>query len=189
MCKELSDMSMEELWELFPVILEEHTTEWDDWYQEEQMLLAHILNDIPGIQISHIGSTAIKGILAKPTVDILIEAANRSEMKLIKTRLKENGYLCMSEHEKRMIFNKGYTKYGFAKQVFHIHIRLLGDHDELYFRDYMNEHEDAAKEYEQLKRFLWKQYEHNRDAYTNAKTEFVKKYTELAKHIYDERYE
>ena len=28
---------------------------------------------------------------------------------------------------------------------------------------------------------LWKEYEHNLDAYTNAKTEFVKKYTEKAK--------
>ena len=32
--------------------------------------------------------------------------------------------------------------------------------------------------------FYLKEYEHNRDAYTNAKTEFVKKYTEKAKSIY-----
>ena len=34
---------------------------------------------------------------------------------------------------------------------------------------------------ETLKLSLWKEYEHNRDAYTNAKTEFVRKYTEKAK--------
>ncbi|MBO7762604.1 MAG: GrpB family protein, partial [Clostridia bacterium] len=45
-----------------------------------------------------------------------------------------------------------------------------------------------AKEYEKLKISLWKEYEHNRDAYTNAKTEFVKKYTEKAKSIYGNRY-
>ena len=45
----------------------------------------------------------------------------------------------------RVSFNKGYTKYGFAERVFHIHIRLSGDNDELYFRDYMNDHYHLAK--------------------------------------------
>ena len=39
----------------------------------------------------------------------------------------------------------------------------------------------AAKEYEALKLSLWKKYEHNRDAYTDAKSEFVKECTEKAK--------
>ncbi|MBO5774206.1 MAG: GrpB family protein, partial [Clostridia bacterium] len=53
---------------------------------------------------------------------------------------------------------------------------------------YLIEHSDVAKEYEDLKLNLWKKYEHNRDAYTNAKTEFVKKYTEKAKALYGNRY-
>lgn len=53
--------------------------------------------------------------------------------------------------------------------------------DEVFFRDYLNCHPDAAKEYEQLKLKLWQKYEHNRDAYTDAKTDFVKKYTDIAK--------
>ncbi len=44
------------------------------------------------------------------------------------------------------------------------HLRYVGDNDELYFRDYLNEHSEVAKEYETLKLRLWKQYEHNRDA-------------------------
>lgn len=35
---------------------------------------------------------------------------------------------------------------------------------------------------------LWKEYEHNRDGYTNAKAEFVKKYTNEAKLRYGNRY-
>ena len=34
----------------------------------------------------------------------------------------------------------------------------------------------------------WKEYEHNRDGYTNAKTELVKKYTEKAELLYGRRY-
>ena len=41
-----------------------------------------------------------------------------------------------------------------------------------HFRDYLNEHPAVAKEYETLKLRLRKQYEHNRDAYTDAKTDF-----------------
>lgn len=35
---------------------------------------------------------------------------------------------------------------------------------------------------------LWKEYEHNRDGYTNAKTEFIQRYTGEAKLIYENRY-
>lgn len=55
-----------------------------------------------------------------------------------------------------------------------MHLKHCGDNDELYFRDYLIEHPDIAREYEKLKLNLWKEYEHNRDGYTNAKTEFIK---------------
>ncbi len=58
----------------------------------------------------------------------------------------------------------------------------------MFFRDYLNEHPQAAKEYESLKMKLWKKYEHNRDAYTDAKTDFVRKYTSEARKIYGGRY-
>lgn len=55
-----------------------------------------------------------------------------------------------------------------------MHLRHCSDNDELYFRDYLIEHPDIAREYEKLKLNLWKEYEYNRDGYTNAKTEFIK---------------
>ena len=58
----------------------------------------------------------------------------------------------------------------------------------MYFREYLIEYPELAKEYEELKLKLWKKYEHNRDAYTNAKTELVKKYTQKAKMLYVNRY-
>lgn len=35
MAKNLSEMSLAELWELFPVYLTEHQDCWSDWYEEE----------------------------------------------------------------------------------------------------------------------------------------------------------
>ncbi|MCR5648626.1 MAG: GrpB family protein [Oscillospiraceae bacterium] len=46
-----------------------------------------------------------------------------------------------------------------------------------------------AKEYETLKLRLWKQYEHDRDAYTDAKTDFISKWTAEARKEYGDRYE
>ena len=177
MRKRLSDMTLEELWQLFPIILEEHKSYWADWFGEEKINLEKILP--PNVRISHIGSTAVPNIWAKPIVDILVEIENNIDR--IKDILIGNRYVCMSESANRISFNKGYTENGFAERVFHLHLRYMGDNDEIYFRDYLIENSDIAKEYEKLKLDLWKKFEHNRDEYTNQKTEFVRKYTEIAK--------
>ena len=39
MSKKLSEMSLEELWQLFPIILTEHKDDWSKWYKEEENLL------------------------------------------------------------------------------------------------------------------------------------------------------
>lgn len=179
--KHLSEMTLEELWQLFPIVLSKHRDEWKEWYGEEKALLTEILP--PDVRITHIGSTAIEGIWAKPIVDILVEIPQNSDMAAVRDTLLAHGYLCMSEEPGRISCNKGYTETGFAERVFHIHVRFDGDHDEILFRDYMNAHPDAAAEYEALKLGICKQYEHDRDGYTEAKTAFVKKYTQLAKNV------
>ncbi|MDE5562737.1 MAG: GrpB family protein [Clostridiales bacterium] len=177
--KKLSEMTLEELWQLFPIFLTEHNPCWADWFAEEVATLKSILP--PDTVYCHIGSTAINGIMAKPIIDILIVVNSPERMKQAACLLQSNGYIVMSAAQSRISLNKGYTENGFAERVFHLHIRLENDTDEIYFRDYLIAHPDVAKEYEQLKLGLWKQYEHDRDGYTEAKTEFVKKYTALAK--------
>ena len=179
MHKKLSEMTLEKLWALFPIVLTAHKDYWADWYTEEVGRLKSILPE--DTEYHHVGSTAICGIMAKPIIDILIVVGSREQMTQAAKLMQEHGYILMSESENRASMNKGYTENGFSEKVFHYHIRLKGDTDEIYFRDYLIAHPDVAKEYEKLKLRLWKEYEHNRDAYTEAKTEFVKAYTEKAK--------
>ena len=179
-------MPLEELWQLFPIELVPHNTLWEKWFQEEKQYLETIINE--RVTISHIGSTAVPSIWAKPIIDILIECDDENSLENISDILDKNQYLCMSHDKDRMVYNKGYTINGFAEKVFHLHIRLRGDNDELYFRDYLIENQDIAKEYEKMKLLLWKKFEHNRDVYTESKTDFVKKYTLKAKKIYGDRY-
>jgi GrpB-like predicted nucleotidyltransferase (UPF0157 family) len=88
------------------------------------------------------------------------------------------------------MFLKGYLPDGFAEKVYHIHVRYLRDSanhtmiwDELYFRDYLIGHPETAAEYAALKARLHKDFEHNRDGYTNAKTAFIRAVTEKAKKL------
>ena len=186
MGKKLSEMTLEELWQLFPIYLTEHQSCWKEWYSDEEALLKNDLSSTE--RISHIGSTANPSIWAKPIVDILVEIPEGNNLMAYKEFIISNGYICMSQSENRLSFNKGYTENGFAERVFRLHLRYAGDNSELFFRDYLIEHSDVAKKYEELKLGLWKEYEHNRDGYTNAKTEFVQKYTEEAKRTYGKRY-
>ncbi len=187
--KSLSEMSLEELWRLFPISLTEHQVYWKNWYRDEKDNIEKILNQIETYRISHIGSTSIDIIWAKPIIYILVEIPRQYDMEEIKKQLVGNGYICMSQSFNRISFNKGYTDNGFAEKVFHLHLRYTGDNDELYFRDYLIEHQDVARQYEELKLKLWKKYQYNRDEYTNAKTEFIKEYTQKAKKEYGKRYE
>ena len=189
MSPSLEEMSLEELWQLFPIFLREHHDEWKEWYEEERLRLVSFLPEHQIVRLTHIGSTSIETIWAKPIVDILLEIPKAADMAVMRDLLLQNGFLLMSESQGRMSFNKGYTPSGFAERVFHLHLRYEDDNDELYFRDYLQEHPAVAKDYEKLKLSLWKQYEHNRDAYTDSKTDFIKKYTKEAKRLYGRRYE
>lgn len=188
MGKELSEMSLEELWELFPISLVPHNDKWALFYDEMETFLKNILSGCPVGRISHIGSTAVPGIWAKNIVDVLIEIPDGSDMENIAGILENNGFIRMSAETGRIALNRGYTKDGFADKVFHVHLRYAGDNDELYFRDYLNKHPQTAREYEAVKLRLWKQFEHDRDAYTDAKTEFIRKWTAEAKKVYAGKY-
>ena len=65
MDRELEKMSLEELWQLFPIFLVEHNREWARWYDEEVKAISSLVPEKYITRISHIGSTAIPNIQAK----------------------------------------------------------------------------------------------------------------------------
>ena len=178
--KELKDMTLEELWELFPITLTPHQPQWGEWAMEEIQSLSAILAAYKPT-INHIGSTALPTICAKPIIDILVEVPPATDRQMLCELMEGSGYICMNRSADRMSFNKGYTPEGYAERVFHIHVHPDGDNDEILFRDYLLAHTDIAKEYETLKQSLILRYSHNRDAYTDSKTDFVRRVVAMAK--------
>ncbi|MCL2803780.1 MAG: GrpB family protein [Micrococcales bacterium] len=179
----LEDMTLEQLWQLFPIQLRPHNPAYASWFAEEAASLQALLVD-SAERISHIGSTAVPGLVAKPIVDILLELAPDAELDATVAALVGEGWLVMSKaggNDFRVDLNKGYTAQGFADRVFHLHLVPPGDHDELYFRHWLRQNPPACAKYEALKRDLLASFEHNRDAYTAAKTDFIRSITEQAR--------
>ena len=182
MRKELKNMTLAELWELFPIVLTTHNPDWSEWANGEILELSALLEDYSPI-INHIGSTAIANIQAKQIIDILVEIAHDNDWQRVRETMEEAGYICMYVSDIRMSFNKGYTPEGYAEKAFHVHFHTVGDNDEILFRDYLIGNPTVAKEYEKLKLSLLPKYKNDRDGYTEAKTEFVRNIVGMAKKV------
>ena len=183
MVKSLDDMTDEERWQLFPIILSEYKPIWKTNYLKEMAVVKEAIGSYNISRISHIGSTAVPGLIAKPTVDILVEIKDNTDTDRLISNMQLGGYRYLEQPENpppHMMFIKGYTPEGFKGQVFHVHVRYSGDWDELYFRDYLLAHPETSEEYGKLKMELKNKYEHDRDGYTHAKTEFIERITQLA---------
>lgn len=180
----INEMTNEELWRLFPIVLNEHKPIWQENYLKEKTVLERAVGKQNIIRINHYGSTAIPNLLAKPTIDILLEIKDDTDIERLIADFQHIGYIYSKQPNNpapHMMFLKGYTPTGIKGQTFHVHVRYGGDWDELYFRDYLLAHPETADKYGKLKLELKQKYEHNRDAYTRAKTDFIKLITELAR--------
>lgn len=189
--KKLKDMTDEERWQLFPIVLEPYQASWPEAYRlAKDDILSLSQDDI--VRINHIGSTSVPGLLAKPTIDLLIEIKSQTDIESFKQKLYSLGYFCSNhviEPDFSMMFLKGYTEKGFKGQVFHIHVRYSGDWGELYFCEYLRKHPKVAFDYAKLKRELMQRFEHHRDNYTNGKTKFIQQYTSLAKAAFQHKFD
>jgi len=184
MNKSLNEMSNEELWRIFPIILSEHIPKWKENYLTEKMMIVQAVGIQYIVRINHYGSTSVPNLIAKPTIDILLEIKDDADIEKLVSSMQSVGYIYSEQPNNpapHMMFMKGYTPQGFKGQVFHVHVRYSGDWDELYFRDYLLVHPEIADEYGKLKMELQKKYEHDRYGYTHAKTDFIKRITKLAR--------
>lgn len=91
MTKSLNEMTNEELWRLFPIILSEHMQIWKEKYLTEKVLIEETVGQQKIIRINHYGSTSVPGLIAKPTIDILLEIADDTDTEKLKTDMRSIG--------------------------------------------------------------------------------------------------
>lgn len=71
-------MTLKELWEMFSIVIVPHNRHWKEWAEDEIKEITRYLSDFCPV-VSHIGSTAIPDIKAKPIIDILVEVSQNSD--------------------------------------------------------------------------------------------------------------
>lgn len=182
--KSLNDFTIAELGQLFPIIISDYSDKWPGLYALESKIITDSFSKAEIVRIDHIGSTAIPELKAKPTIDILLQVTKQIDIQKLKDTFKSIGYEINNHPENpapHLTFVKGYTNQGFKGQAYHVHIRYRGDWDEIRFKDYLIKHNDIAKEYESLKLELAEKYKHDRELYTDSKTEWIKKINNLTR--------
>lgn len=155
--------------------------------QERLHLLSCLPADLIG-RIEHFGSTAVPGLLGKPIVDILVEVTSLDATRQrIAPILEAQGYEYFwrpSWGNDTLPFYAWFIKRDKKGNRTH-HIHMVETHfehwDRLLFRDYLIEHPDVAMEYGNLKMRLSGTHHNDRVAYTQAKSDFVRRVTETAK--------
>ncbi len=173
------------------VAISQYNIDWPQMFeQEKKHLLSCLPNDIIK-KIEHFGSTAVPNLSAKPIIDILVEVTSLEETKRkIVPFLEKQGY----DYFWRPTFGDDTPPFyaWFIKRdskgnrTHHIHmVESDFEHwERLLFRDYLIEHPNVTKEYQDLKLRLANDYPNDRIAYTKGKTEFIVRVTKIAKKYY-----
>lgn len=157
------------------VEIEDHREAWHREYEAEVERLQSIAGDRLR-DFEHVGSTAVRGLAAKPVIDLAAVVADLDVARELVPVLEDAGY----EHRPdtgvpdRVFLAKG-------PRAERTHYLSLAERDSEYlrealaFRDHLRENPETRREYEALKRELAAANPEDRAAYTEAKSEFVER--------------
>ncbi|MCX6798297.1 MAG: GrpB family protein [Candidatus Falkowbacteria bacterium] len=154
------------------VKLNEYDPNWHRSFVQEAKKLKRVFGQ-DALNIQHVGSTAIRGILAKPIIDIGIIVPSLRIAKSYTKKLKDIGYELKPEDKKERLF---FTKGPAEKRTHYLHLGKIGSgyvEDMISFRDYLLEHKDIAKQYSQLKTKLAEKYKDAREVYAQKKKKMI----------------
>lgn len=138
------------------------------------------------LEVEHIGSTAIPGLSAKPIIDVAVLVESIDDIRKIVSTVSSLGYEHKPEMSsvERIFFRKG------SPVEYHLSV-ACPKHTfwsrQILFRDYLRNHPEFAKQYEEIKsqnlkitpKEDFEDLSHS-ETYNKGKGEFVKKVLELA---------
>lgn len=158
------------------VCLVAHDSRWAERFIEERDRLLDLL---PGrfVAIEHIGSTAVPGLSAKPIIDIIAGVSSLSEADALLEPLCARGYETSAEFNATLSDRRWLMRQALGRRTHHLHLVVFGGEAwirHLQFRDVLRADVAIATRYEYLKRELAERHRHDREAYTDAKTTFIK---------------
>lgn len=146
---------------------------WPRLFAEERTRLEVVLRPWLAGPIEHIGSTAVPGLTAKPVIDIMAGVRDLESSLEAGRALARLDYVYFPYRPDVMHW---FCKPSPERRTHHLHLVPIGSalwSDRLLFRDYLRSTPAAASEYAALKGVLAARYHRDREAYTEAKSDFV----------------
>jgi GrpB-like predicted nucleotidyltransferase (UPF0157 family) len=154
----------------------DYDASWPARFHEECDRLAALL---PGvfIEIAHVGSTAVPGLRAKPIIDILAGVASMPDAESVADPLFRSGYTTSAEFNASLVDRKWFMRWRDGHRTHHLHVVVHGSgvwHEYIRFRDVVRAQPEVARRYAELKSGLTAKHALDREAYTQAKEDFVR---------------
>jgi GrpB-like predicted nucleotidyltransferase (UPF0157 family) len=148
---------------------------WPTRFVEQKTRLTMILSPWLAGEIEHIGSTSVPGLRSKPIVDILAPVQSLAASRAAMPILEEDGWLFWPD-DPNQDYRLWFLRPNPTARTHHLQI-IQHDHPSfrasIMFRDVLRRDVMARKAYSALKAELADQHQSDRNAYSNAKTEFV----------------
>jgi GrpB-like predicted nucleotidyltransferase (UPF0157 family) len=147
--------------------------QWPVRFERERVLLQDAIGPWIAGGIHHAGSTAVPGLDAKPIIDILVGVEDLAVSRACFEPLAGLEYLHAPYRSEEMHW---FCKPDPGQRTHHLHLVPTDSsrfRDELAFRDRLRVDSEIAKEYAALKRRLADRFSRNREAYTDAKADFI----------------
>ena len=155
------------------VKIEKYNPNWELEFYKEKENLTKIFGNL-AIEIEHIGSTSVKGLSAKPIIDIAVALNKLEDFEKVKERFQKEPYSIKEDSDDgEILVRKGSEE----NRTHFIHVMEICSKrykDTIAFRNYLRKHEEAMQEYEELKNDLATKYADNRKMYTSSKNEYIK---------------
>jgi GrpB-like predicted nucleotidyltransferase (UPF0157 family) len=158
--------------------------DWPAAFAAEAARLRTALGSM-ALRIDHHGSTAVPGLAAKPIIDIQISVASLQPLSLYGSKLEAIGYVHVPSADDS--FCPFFHRPVQWPHTHHVHVVERNGHEErrtLAFRDYLRNHSNVAREYEELKRTIAAQVvgadAESREQYAVAKSDFVEQAVAVA---------
>jgi GrpB-like predicted nucleotidyltransferase (UPF0157 family) len=156
-----------------PIEIVPYDRTWLARFENEKGAIKAALCDV-AIEVHHIGSTAVRGLAAKPIIDILVAVESFDSRPAFESALHSLGYVDVphSDDARRLFFKKG------VPRAYHVHVVKLNGQvyrEHILFRDILASDPSVRAEYERLKMNLASRFRDDRVAYTDAKNEFIQR--------------
>ncbi|KKO47152.1 hypothetical protein WG68_00405 [Arsukibacterium ikkense] len=158
------------------VIIYPYHKSWPLLFAEEYDRLLLLF---PGsfLAIEHIGSTALPGLSAKPVIDILAGVDTMARADALMEPLCQAKYTTSMEFNASLVGRRWLMRWAEGRRTHHLHLVVHGSQEwqqRLAFRDRLRNNEEIARRYEQNKRVWAAKAKLDREAYTAAKSDFIK---------------